>query len=68
MIRRVLSWCRGLAKDVRRGDAVSLAWREAQYRHDDTRGVDLPTWRSPRELAAMRRIERRRGRQLVKRA
>ena len=53
---------------LRHEDTVSRSWIEAQHRHDDTRGVDLPTWRTPRELAAMRRLERRRGLQLVKRA
>ena len=28
-------------------------------RHGLTRGVDLPTWRTPKELAQMRRLERR---------
>ena len=65
MIRRVLSWCRGLARS---GDPVSLAWLQAQARREGTGGVDLPTWRTPAEVAQMRRLERRRGMRLVKRA
>ena len=65
MIRRVLSWCRGLARS---GDPVSLAWLQAQAHREGKVGVDLPTWRTPAEIATMRRIERRRGLRLVKRA
>jgi hypothetical protein len=28
-------------------------------RHEMTRGVDLPRWRTPKELAQLRRMERR---------
>jgi len=28
-------------------------------RHEITRGVDLPRWKTPRELAELRRLERR---------
>lgn len=37
-------------------------------RHEDTRGVDLPTWRTPKELAQMRRLERREALRNVKAA
>lgn len=65
MIRRVLSWCREFARS---GDPVSLAWLQAQAQREGKIGVDLPTWRTPAEVAQMRRIERRRGMRLVKRA
>lgn len=34
--------------------------------HLDTRGVDLPTWRTPKEVAQIRRLERRAALRLAK--
>ena len=38
---------------------VSRACIEHHERHAITRGVDLPRWRTPREVAQLRRQERR---------
>jgi hypothetical protein len=36
---------------------VSLATRRAHQYHAETRGVDLPHWMTPEELAAVHRAE-----------
>jgi hypothetical protein len=35
-------------------------------RHAMTRGVDLPTWKTPKEVAQLRRMERRAALRIVK--
>jgi hypothetical protein len=52
MIRRLLSWWR-------RDDAVSRLWLLQHAQGEGKDGVDLPTWRTPREIKAMRRAERK---------
>lgn len=57
----------GLGPDYDGDDShVSTAWRKEQLRYLDTRGVDLPTWRTPKEIAQMRRAERRAALRLAK--
>jgi len=43
----------------RRREYVSAAHLAALNRYEDTRGIDWSTWRTPKELAVMRRHERR---------
>lgn len=66
MWRRWLRWWRS---DERSGDAnhVSRATLQAALRHEETRGVDyLPQWKTPKEVAEMRRAERRAALRLVR--
>lgn len=44
---------------------VSRRCIEHHERHLSTRGVDLPRWRSPKEIAQMRRLERRAALRIV---
>lgn len=50
----------GFDMDAHDGDRnhISTAHRRVVLRHELTRGVDLPTWRSPKEIAQMRREAR----------
>jgi len=56
-----------ISGDEHDGDAthVSTACRRSALRHDSTRGVDLPTWRTPKEIEEMRRFGRRAALRLV---
>jgi len=65
MLRRLFRRIRN--SDGVRGDDdhVSLATRLAHQYHEDTRGVDLPRWKTPQELAEMRRSERRAALRMV---
>ena len=63
-----MRWWRWARTWLRPLDCVSRDWIAAQHRHEDTRGVDLPSWRTPAEVAQMRRLERKRGLRLAKRA
>lgn len=49
-----------------RPDHVSQSVLRHHQRHQDTRGVDLPTWRTPREIERLRRAERRAALRLAK--
>lgn len=51
-----------------RPDYVSRNVLQHHERHALTRGVDLPTWRTPKEVAQMRRLERRAALRMIKRA
>lgn len=59
MIRRIFALV-GYDLDAHDGDGahISTAHRRALLRHEMTRGVDLPTWRTPKEIAEMRREAR----------
>lgn len=49
-----------------RPDYVHASVIHHHERHALSRGVDLPTWRTPKEVAQMRRVERRAALRLAK--
>ena len=54
MIARLWLWLRGV-------EAVSPAWLDAHAAESTKTGWDGPRWRTPKERAAMERLDRRRA-------
>lgn len=59
MMRRICSLF-GFDTDAHDGDRdhITTAHRREILRYESTRGVDLPAWRTPKEIAQMRREAR----------
>jgi hypothetical protein len=64
-MRRAWAWLVSRCQRTR-DDTVSVQWRMEHSAYDSTRGVDLPCWRSPKEIAGRNRLERRRAIHLMK--
>jgi len=55
---KYLAWVCGIDRGSSY-DTVSVSCRRAILRAEARRGVDLPTWRTPKEVQELRRQERR---------